>query len=525
MNLLTHPWIPVRYRDGSTGRIEPWRISDSTVVEIVAPRPDFTGALYQFCIGLMQTGAAPEDMEDWEDGWNSPPSPDELKERLAPLADVFRFGPETPSFMQDYQLPECEAIPVAALLIDTSGGGTYFVKEGTVNAICPVCAATALFTLQTNAPSGGRGYRTGLRGGGPLSTLVLPDETEAQPASLWERIWLNVIPEDSFMGKIKGGWDKRRPEDKFPWLAPTRASEGENAGTFPEDAHPYQMFWGMPRRIRFDFAETVSGVCDLCGETGDALLTQYRTKNYGVSYTGPWTHPFSPHNLDPKKEKPPLPLHGNKGCVSYRHWPGFVLDSAGNRKRALVVGHYVEEKLARVNFRTNEARLWIFGYDMDNMKARCWYEGTMPVLHVREEAHRDALLKLVPPAIDAAAEMASNLRNAVKKAWFTRPGDARGDMSFLDSAFWRITETDFFICLRDLAARIPTDEPTREVLAEWFQRLRRSAMDLFDEWALSGPLEDQDMERITTARRDLGKWLNVCKPAKKTLDLAKGEAA
>jgi hypothetical protein len=29
-----------------------------------------------------------------------------------------------------------------------------------------------LFSLQLNAPSGGKGYRTGLRGGGPLTTLI-----------------------------------------------------------------------------------------------------------------------------------------------------------------------------------------------------------------------------------------------------------------------------------------------------------------------------------------------------------------
>jgi CRISPR system Cascade subunit CasA len=50
----------------------------------------------------------------------------------------------------------------------------------------------------------------------------------------------------------------------------------------------------MPRRIELDFDQTQSGICDLCGDRNDALLTSMRTKNYGVQYDG-WLHPFSPY--------------------------------------------------------------------------------------------------------------------------------------------------------------------------------------------------------------------------------------
>nr|WP_231886596.1 type I-E CRISPR-associated protein Cse1/CasA [Methylomonas methanica] len=61
------------------------------------------------------------------------------------------------------------------------------------NQLCPSCAATALFTLQTNAPSGGVGHRVGLRGGGPLTTLVLP---KASQTTLWQKLWLNVFNQE-----------------------------------------------------------------------------------------------------------------------------------------------------------------------------------------------------------------------------------------------------------------------------------------------------------------------------------------
>jgi CRISPR system Cascade subunit CasA len=37
----------------------------------------------------------------------------------------------------------------------------HFVKRGVTEHFCPHCAALALFSLQLNAPSGGKGYRTG----------------------------------------------------------------------------------------------------------------------------------------------------------------------------------------------------------------------------------------------------------------------------------------------------------------------------------------------------------------------------
>jgi CRISPR system Cascade subunit CasA len=34
-------------------------------------------------------------------------------------------------------------------------------------------------------------------------------------------------------------------------------------------------------------------------------------------------------------------------------------------------------------------RLWAFGYDMDNMKARCWYEAQMPLYEIEESLRQE----------------------------------------------------------------------------------------------------------------------------------------
>src|SRR5690606_10811453 len=107
--------------------------------------------------------------------------------------------PQGLAFLQDFTVLDDEPKELAALLIDAPGGKTlkdnldHFVKGGTLAGACASCTASALFTLQTNAPSGGVGHRVGLRGGGPLTSLLLPENVHA---SLWQKLWLNVLTEE-----------------------------------------------------------------------------------------------------------------------------------------------------------------------------------------------------------------------------------------------------------------------------------------------------------------------------------------
>ena len=94
---------------------------------------------------------------------------------------------------------------------------------------------------------------TGLRGGGPLTTLIELQEYEGERLTpLWRKLWLNVLPQDAADMPLPAAYD----ESVFPWLAPTRTSEQASAITTPEQVDKLQAYWGMPRRIRLDFAAT-----------------------------------------------------------------------------------------------------------------------------------------------------------------------------------------------------------------------------------------------------------------------------
>jgi CRISPR system Cascade subunit CasA len=103
-------------------------------------------------------------------------------------------------FLQSFEGLDSENCSIAGLLIEAPGGNTlklnkdHFVKRHSVEKICPDCAVMALFSVQTNSPAGGAGYRVGMRGGGPLTTLVVPQHEEDVP--LWKKLWLNVLPQN-----------------------------------------------------------------------------------------------------------------------------------------------------------------------------------------------------------------------------------------------------------------------------------------------------------------------------------------
>jgi CRISPR system Cascade subunit CasA len=522
MNLIEDKWIPARRRSGKIEMIAPWEITDAfdrdPFTQIAAPRPDFNGALIQFLIGLLQTCFAPQNSQEWRQELRLPPPPGDLRIAFLTVTPSFNLDGEGPRFMQDLTLSEEVAgleakaqedrvKPIADILIDIPTGKTlrdntdFFVKRGYIEALCPACAGTALFTMQTNAPSGGQGHRTGIRGGGPLTTLVLAD-------SLWGTCWLSVLERSEFL-RGTGNPAKNTPADQFPWLAPTRTSE-EGRGTTPEDAHPTQIFWAMPRRIRLLFSNA-TGVCDLCGKKDCAVVLKYLTKNLGTSYTGPWKHSLSPYFI--AQDGVPSPFHPRLGGIGYRHWLGLVQSSDDGRSRrepAAVVARYLR-------LGGEDVRLWAFGYDMDNMKARCWYDSCMPLTLCSPEIQENFAFH-VSALIRAADIAAFETRGQVRKALFKQGSEVKGDFSFITSRFWQETEPGFFTALPHLRAMLQKDEDATPILESWHKLLVQAAEAIFNDLSQTGAFEAADPKRIALAWRGLRMGL-YGKKLKQTLGL------
>jgi CRISPR system Cascade subunit CasA len=503
MNLINDAWIPVRRADGTTEKIEPWRLTDhigtgkSPIVAVASPRPDFDGALTQFLIGLLQTTCTPETESAWW-GWReNPPAQSTLRERFATVADAFELEGDK-AFMQDAAPSELETEQdIAALLLESPGEQTlkqnkdHFIKRNGVNQLCQDCAAAAIFSLQTNAPSGGQGHRTGLRGGGPLTTLVLGQ-------TLWETCWLNVLEKNRYIAGVP--IEHNQPADRFPWLTITRTSEEKPpAGiTTQIDVHPDQQFWAMPRRIRLVSQRlNATEPCGLCSTPSMLFFKSYKTKNYGVNYQS-FEHPLSPHYI---KDGIVSPVHPQPGGIGYRHWLGLIENSTdGNSERrpARVIQQF--------HLTHEDGRIWAFGYDMDNMKARCWYDATMPILAIDEGL--DAAFKAYTERLVQAASLtAGMLRKQIKLAIFGE-AEVRGDISFIQSNFWSATEGKFFSQVRHLRDALRQGVDEQVVLGNWLMILKDSAFSIFDTYSQTGDFDATDPRRIALARNELAKLLN-----------------
>jgi len=251
------------------------------------------------------------------------------------------------------------------------------------------------------------------------------------------------------------------------------------------------------------------------------VSTEYKTINYGTNYEGAWVHPLTPYRFDLKKQKPPLSLKGQQGGIGYRHWLGLTMtDQESGDCAAKTIQAYMEER-ARSLGKEPVARLWCFGYDMDNMKARCWYDHEMPLLCL-DEGQRTNLLAWVKELVDAATDIADFLRSQLKEAWFKRTKDVKGNMNAVVVEFWQQSESDFYTHLHALS-KLPADQRQAppEIYTSWIKLIRKLAFDLFDTWALESPAEDFDMKRIVKARRGLLKKITTSKSIKTLVDKSK----
>jgi CRISPR system Cascade subunit CasA len=503
MQLINDRWIPLRRRDGTSRLFSPTEITTDYVSNpVVGPdwgRPDFQLAALEWLIGLLAVAMPPADEDEWEEGWSRPPSAGRIQAALAPYALAFNLDGEGPRFGQDLENLPGEPDTPESLLIEAPGDNsrrnntTLLNKPDRVRVMGRAAAAMAVFTLQTYAPSGGRGNLTSVRGGGPLTTLVIPGQDGDKPLTLWQLVWANV-PD----GKPVPIADLPKV---LPWLAPTRTAD-KFPKTTPDVAHPLQAFWGMPRRLRLDFAPNTERLpCDVTGMIDDIIVTGWRQRPNGVKYEK-FQHPLSPYYKDAQGQL--LPVHPQPGGIGYRHWLGLVTGD-GTTSAASMVQQWWKTRGARVPTSVQDGtRLLAGGYDMDNAKARAFVESEMPMPGARNTAQLEELAKALVRGADIVARA---LRMALRDAVMSR--DAKLDSAPLATAFeafWGATEPDFFAHLRDGAADPPADTDHFALVTRagklWLARLKSLALLLFDEGAPLNPSAASfNPERIVAARR------------------------
>ncbi len=508
-NLLTDPWISVRRRSGLEQMIAPNEITDGIdidpIVDIVAPRPDFRSALYQFLIGLMQTAFMPEDDYEWLEHWNKPPTPEVLATRLEPFGSAFMVSGNGPLFMQDHSITSGDTTRIAALLIDEPGiqsaklNKDHFVKSSRILGLSRIHAITALFTMQCMAPAGGAGNRTSLRGGGPLTTVLLP--AESQNENLWSRLWLNVLDREawSVVPGIQG--NPTVGQEIFPWVGSIRVSDKDGSGTTPEDAHSLQHYWGMPRRVLLGETQISGSACPFSDDR--RVIVDFRSKPWGVNYVGPWRHPLSPYYRTKSGEM--LPFHPQPGGFQYRMWVDWAQPPAEDNPNSLcaltVSNHLRSHQRGEI-----PVRVWASGFDMDNMKPRCFYDAIWPIFYFSEQCRVPA--RNVTSSLAAiAADTARITRSQVREAWLRRPtdhSDSSNNASFgVEARVYEESETSFFGLLAQLHS-LCLGTTTRRIDGDvWRNKLAQLARTAFDDYVPIESISNSDPARVARSRNGL----------------------
>lgn len=292
MNLLTDSWIPVRPVDGGAPR----QVSLKAVLcegdhwALCLPRDDMEMAAMQLLICLVQVCWMPSDAKALQQRLRNLLTEDEFQVAFDKWDGTFQLDHTETPFMQVKGVAAKEVTPLDKLFTGLSGttNCVHINEPGQADAICPGCAAIALFNQANNAPGFGGGFKNGLR-----STAVT---TLVKGSDLRSSIWFNVLHEQSLDGLMP---DWRDHLEQLPtWQAPIKDKE-----TIPAEKIGLLrgLFW-QPCHIELS-KPIGAGICHGCGNQAEVRYTSFLKAKFNFMVQGLWPHPHSPCLLDLKKGK------------------------------------------------------------------------------------------------------------------------------------------------------------------------------------------------------------------------------
>ncbi|MEX2480759.1 MAG: type I-E CRISPR-associated protein Cse1/CasA, partial [Gammaproteobacteria bacterium] len=327
------------------------------------------------------------------------------------------------------------------------------------------------------APSGGAGNRTSMRGGGPLTAVVVPVNTDPdRPTSLWRRLWANVQLRDAALPE---------PEKIFSWLRPTLTSGKADGGAELHDADsrldPLHAFFGMPRRLWLTFAG--EGVCAMTGEKGPVAIG-FVQKPWGMNY-GLWQHPLTPYRRE-KKDGVLYSMKPKSGRFGYRDWVAATIGDSpdGPLRQGAAAVHTARQaradELCIAGARDPLVR--VAGWAMNNMEAVSYLAADTP-MHLAAHGQAVVIDTLARRLADAGDLAASALRSAVGRVLSRDAAPDKTAVAQVSSDFFGGTD-DTFHDLLDAALNGAGDPE-----AQWLATLRQAALALFDT-AAPAPADD-----------------------------------
>ena len=351
MNLLIDAWIPVRLQEGGI----PQKITLQTLLceqqkwVLSLPRDDMELAALQLLICLVQVMWIPKNDNELCERIQHVLSEATFINGIKDREETFRLDHPDMPFMQVKHVDAKDATRMDKLLAGLTGATncTFINEPGQGDALCGGCTSIALFNQANNVPGFGGGFKSGLRGGSPVTTLIYCGD-------LRSTIWINILTQPRLEALLPEGLHLEQP--------PTWQSAISSGETIPAASIGLVrgLFW-QPAHIKL-CPPIDGGKCTGCGQYSPLRYIGFLKAKFNFTVTELWSHPHSPRLLQIKKgELEQKFLAFTTAIPSWTQLSRVLVDKQLEKSSE---GHRVAAVVAQIGevFPGNKLRLIIGGY-------------------------------------------------------------------------------------------------------------------------------------------------------------------
>ena len=503
MDLMTAKWIPARAHHG-TGAFCLLPLEELLCApgdwQISLPRDDLELAAIQLLVSMVQVMFLPEDKAQLRVRATTPLKPEELAEAIQPFADWFGLDHPTQPFMQTRGVKSAEDTPIQKLLIGLPEGNNhaFFNEVGEVARLGAPVAAIALFNQAVNSPSFGGGFKGGLRGGAPITTLVSgPD--------LRTTLWRNVVTLENIRAYLPG-YQPDFTQDRPTWVEPICEKQTIHAHNI---GLARGLFW-QPAHVEL-VRSAADAACGVLGGEPGAVYAGFRKEKFNFTVEGVWPHPHGARVMQKKagvlEEKF---ASFTTTAPAWTHLAAFVVPQplAGDAAEGSTPAAPVAT--ASENFPGQRLHLLVGGYRTKQASVLERRHEFFNLAEGWEADGRDRVKRLVELGLDAKKALRGRLYYAVQ-------GDAKKGMKGLgvaihetgDKLFYAQSEALFHDALREQL----TFKEWKAAKFAFTDRITEICKSIYDDLTAPYAHKPELMPIIAWARRSLGSELAKLKEA------------
>ncbi|WP_111638053.1 type I-E CRISPR-associated protein Cse1/CasA [Marinomonas shanghaiensis] len=497
MDLLRHDWVPVRPLAGG----EPEKITLQQLLceqmkwTLCLPRDDMEMAALQLLICLVQVTWPPKDNGEFLTRARNVLNESDFQQGVDKWEETFCLDHPKHPFMQVKGVTAKEPTGMDKLMAGLTGATncTFVNEPNQAENLCTGCAAIALFNQANNAPSFGGGFKSGLRGGSPVTTLVKGND-------LRTTVWLNILTEEHLDRSVP---DWRELKGQQPtWQQPIVAGEKILAAKI---GLLRGLFW-QPDHIEL-CPPVGEGQCSTCGVYSHQRYNGFLKAKFNFTVEGIWPHPHSPRILQIKKgQQEEKFLAFTTSAPSWTQISRMLVAKQVDKGQE---GHKIATVLQQIQqvWPGNRLHLIVGGYRNNQASI---LERRHEVLSFNQgwEKHPDTILSVV--------QIGLSYKTALRKALFLfAEGVRNSEIKGAGVAVQEVAEQQFYRqsdpIITGLLASLEFNQ-SEQLLSYLRQQLREICLQLFQQATAPYYHHPKLIAAMAIARRNLHKSLSELQP-------------